>query len=112
MLQLVIVPVLLLLLYAIVIRPQQLRVREQHAVVSSLVVGEDVMSTAGIIGRITALDDDVATLEVAPGVEIRMARLAIARRMPLEPDAGDALRHPVSHPADTKQPTDSVVEED
>ena len=112
MLQLVIVPILLLLLYAVVIRPQQQRVREQQAVVSSLVVGEEVMSTAGMIGRITALTDDLVTLEIAAGVEVRMARMAIARRMPPDPAQDDATRRSVSQPADTQPSADSVGEED
>lgn len=77
----VLIPFMLLVLYLLVIRPQQKRVRQQQAVVASLAVGDEVMSSAGIIGVITALDDEVATMEVAPGVALRIARGAIARRM-------------------------------
>lgn len=77
----VLLPLMLLALYFLVIRPQQQRVRNQQAVVASLSVGDEVMSTSGIIGRIVALSDHVATLEVAAGVELRIARGAIARKM-------------------------------
>ena len=75
------IPFMLLVMYLLVIRPQQQRMRQQQAVVASLSVGDEVMSSAGIIGTISALDDEVATLEVAPGVALRIARGAIARRM-------------------------------
>ena len=60
--------------------------------VSSLVVGDDVISSAGIYGTITALDEQVAVLRVADGVEIRLARATIARRVGLvegDPDGPD-----------------------
>lgn len=83
--QYIILPALLLLMYLLVIRPQQQRIREQQQLVASLQVGEEVISSAGIFGTITALTDEVATLAVADGVQIRVARPAIARR--IEPGA-------------------------
>jgi preprotein translocase subunit YajC len=49
--------------------------------VAALQVGDEVVSSAGIYGRITALDDEIAMLEVADGIELRLARGAIARRL-------------------------------
>ncbi len=77
----VVLPLLLLMMYLLVIRPQQQRIRAQQAVVASLEVGDEVVSSAGIFGRVAALDEEVATLEVAAGVELRFARQAIARRV-------------------------------
>jgi preprotein translocase subunit YajC len=53
--------------------------------VSALEEGDEVVSSAGIYGRILELNDETAILEVADGVELKIARGAIARR--LEPQA-------------------------
>lgn len=76
-------------LWFILIRPQQQRLREQQAMVQALEVGDQVITTAGIYATVTALEDDVATLEIAPGVEIRSARAAIGRLVvPVSGSAG------------------------
>jgi preprotein translocase subunit YajC len=74
-------PLMFLALWAIVILPQQRRMRAHQALVSVLEVGDEVMTTSGILGTITAIDDEVLHLEVAPGVTLRIVRAAIARRM-------------------------------
>ena len=74
-------PLMFLALWAIVILPQQRRVRAHNALVSVLQEGDEVMTTSGILGTITAMDDEVLHLEVAPGVTLRVVRGAIARRM-------------------------------
>ena len=57
---------------------QRRRQKETQRLQSSLGVGDQVTTTSGLLGRITALDDQVATLEVSPGVSIRFNRRAIA----------------------------------
>ena len=74
-------PLMFLALYVIVILPQKRRVRAHEALVNVLEVGDEVMTTSGILGTITALDDEVLHLEVAPNVTLRVVRGAIARRM-------------------------------
>jgi preprotein translocase subunit YajC len=74
-------PLMFLVLWAIVILPQQRRVRAHRSLVSVLREGDEVMTTSGILGTITAMDDEVLHLEVAPGVRLRIVRAAIARRM-------------------------------
>lgn len=78
---LIFLPLMFLALWAIVILPQQRRMRAHQALVSVLEEGDEVMTTSGIIGTITAIDDEVLHLEVAPGVTLRIVRAAIARRM-------------------------------
>jgi preprotein translocase subunit YajC len=57
---------------------QRRRSKEAQRVQSTLQPGDEVMTTSGLLGRLTALDDQVATLEVSPGVRIRFNRRAIA----------------------------------
>ena len=68
--------------YFLLIRPQNQRRRAQMEMQSSIEVGDDIVTTAGIYGTITEIDDDfgIVTVEVAPGVEIRLARAAVATR--------------------------------
>ena len=67
------------LMYALLIRPQQKRVREQQALVRETEVGDEVMTSSGIYGIVTELEDDTLLIEVAEGIEMRMARGAVSR---------------------------------
>jgi preprotein translocase subunit YajC len=69
--------------YFLLIRPQNQRRRAQMEMQSAIEVGDEIVTTAGIYGTITEIDDDygIVSLEVAPGTEIRVARAAIATRL-------------------------------
>ena len=76
-------PVLLIVgFYFLLIRPQRNRQRAQQALVASLEVGDDVMTSGGIFGTIVDIDDDegTVTVEIAPGTRVRMVRQGIAQR--------------------------------
>jgi preprotein translocase subunit YajC len=75
------IPALLLLMYFFLLRPQQQRVRRQRELVSSLDVGDDIVTAGGMIGRIVELSDDRAEIEVADGVTIEFLRAAISRKL-------------------------------
>ncbi len=70
--------------WLLLIRPAQRRRREQDQLVASLAPGQRLMTTAGVFGTLRAINDEVVVLEVAPGVEIEMLAVAIARVMPAE----------------------------
>ncbi|MBA2497752.1 MAG: preprotein translocase subunit YajC, partial [Acidimicrobiia bacterium] len=78
---LVLLAVTFALLWVLFILPQQRRVRSHQVVVAALVVGDEVMTSAGLFGTITALDDEHVRIEVAPGVVVRFARGAVARSL-------------------------------
>ena len=61
---------------------QRRRQREVKAVQGSLNVGDEVTTTSGMLGRIVALDERIATLEVSPGVRVRFDRRALAGPAP------------------------------
>jgi len=69
--------------YFLLIRPQSQRRRAQLEMQSDVEVGDEVVTTAGIYGTITDIDDDygIVTVEVAPNTDVRMARAAIAQRL-------------------------------
>ena len=78
---LIVLAVTFVLLWVFFILPQQRRVRAHQQLVAGLEEGEEVVLTAGIHGRITELGTEDLLLEVAPGVELRVARQAILRRV-------------------------------
>ena len=88
------VPIAILaVMWVVLILPQQRRVKQHKSFVRSLQVGDDVVTTSGIFGTITALDAEQARLRIAPEVEITVARLAIGRPqssvVPTEPTPDD-----------------------
>lgn len=72
--------ILIVLLWVLVILPQQRRLKAHKAFVQTLAVGDEVITTAGLYGTVTSISDDRATLEIAPGVEVTTARFAIGER--------------------------------
>ena len=61
---------------------QRRRQKAMQSLQSGLGVGDEVTTSSGLLGRIIALDDEIATLEVSPGVSIRFNRRAIAGPAP------------------------------
>lgn len=80
--------VLLILLFVVawvvLILPKQRELKRHNALVAALAEGDEVMSGSGIYGTITAIDGDVIHLEVAPGIEIRVARRAVASKVSVD----------------------------
>jgi preprotein translocase subunit YajC len=89
-------PLVLLLgvMYFVLIRPQQQRVKAQRALVTSLAIGDEVSTIGGILGRIVTIDDETATVETTPGTILRCRRTAIAARVGLSADGDDAGERP------------------
>jgi len=83
-------PILLLivLMYFLLIRPQQRRMKEQQALLSAVAEGDEVLTSSGVYGFVTAMEGDVVWVEIAEGVEVRLAKGAIARRITPAADAG------------------------
>jgi preprotein translocase subunit YajC len=69
--------------YFLLIRPQSQRRKAQMSMQNELEVGDEVVTTAGIYGTITEIDDDygIITVEVAPNTEVRFSRAAVAQRL-------------------------------
>src|ERR1700755_1346494 len=77
-------PLLLIVLlfgvmYFLMIRPQQKRRREAQQMQSSLAPGDQIVTIGGLHATVISIDDDIVTVEIAPGVDVRFARPAIAR---------------------------------
>lgn len=100
----VLLPFLLLggLFYFMILRPQQRRQRAQQALVNAVDVGDEIITTAGIYGVITGVDDEEGTIrvEIAPGTEIRLLRAGIGRRVTEDEDVDDAYDDSVDDDGD------------
>ncbi|MCX4473224.1 preprotein translocase subunit YajC [Micromonospora sp. MW-13] len=66
-------------MYFMMIRPQQKRRREAEQMQSAIAPGDEVVTIGGLYGTVAGVDDETVLLEVAPGVQTRYARPAIAR---------------------------------
>ena len=65
-------------LWLVLVRPQKRRQVQQQRMISDLHVGDEVLTAGGVYGTITRLDEAEVGLEIAPGLEVRVARRAIA----------------------------------
>jgi preprotein translocase subunit YajC len=74
----------------LIVRPQRRQMAAHRALVATLQVDDEVVTSGGIYGTIQRLDETEVELEVAPGVVLRVARGAIAQRVgPVEEPADD-----------------------
>jgi preprotein translocase subunit YajC len=69
-----------LLMWALLIRPQQRRDKEQKAMLAQIEKGDAIVMTSGLHGRVTGVADDVLTVEIAPNVRVKVSRSAVASR--------------------------------
>lgn len=71
-------PVLLIgFFYLLIIRPQQRRLKQHQAMVSAVKRGDEVVLSSGIKGKVTKIEDADATVEIAPGVNVRVVKSMI-----------------------------------
>lgn len=75
------------ILWLLVVRPQKRRQNEQRRMLSDLRVGDDVLTAGGIYGTVVRLEEDEVGVEIAPQLEVRVARRAIAGVTHAEPEA-------------------------
>jgi preprotein translocase subunit YajC len=76
---LIIIIVIFGALYFLFIRPRSQRARAAQRQTQQANVGDEVMLTSGIIGRITEIEGDRASVEIAPDIEVEVVRRAIGQ---------------------------------
>jgi preprotein translocase subunit YajC len=70
------------LFYFIAIRPQRKRQKEHTQMVAQLSKGDEVVTSSGILGRVTGLDDNYMVLNVANNVEMKFQRVHLHAILP------------------------------
>lgn len=78
-----------LLMYFLLIRPQRKRMKQQAALQSQLGAGDEVITTSGIYGFISAVEDDFFWLEIDDDVQIRIAKAAVQGKVTPPKDSAD-----------------------
>jgi len=68
--------------YFVLFRPQQKKQKEHQTLVSKLAAGDEVVTSGGVLGKITDVGDSFVTLEVADGVRIKVQKFQISALMP------------------------------
>ena len=69
-------------LYFVMIRPQMKRQKEQKTMVEALAKGDEVVTSGGMLGKITKLGETYLSIEVANGVELQVQRGAVVQVLP------------------------------
>jgi preprotein translocase subunit YajC len=71
-----------LLVYFAIWRPQSKRAKEQQALLSSVMKGDEIVTAGGILGRVTKITDQYVAMTVANNVEILMQKSCIMTVLP------------------------------
>jgi preprotein translocase subunit YajC len=90
---------IVLLFWLFIIRPQSRRQKELRTMQSSLSSGDEVMLTSGIFGRVQEVADDHLVVQIADGVDIKVAAGAIGSKV-----------HPTEPAEETDEPADELTE--
>jgi preprotein translocase subunit YajC len=71
-----------LLFYLILWRPQSKRAKEHKDLVTEISKGDEVMTSGGILGKVTKVGEDYMTVEVSEGVELKVQKSSVAAALP------------------------------
>lgn len=69
-------------LYFVMIRPQMKKQKEHRSMVEALAKGDEVVTSGGMLGKVTRLGDGFLSVEIANGVEIQVQRGAVTQVLP------------------------------
>ncbi len=86
---LIVMVLLLVVMYVLMIRPQRQRQQAQQNMIERAGVGDDILTSGGIYGTITEIEDDDVVVEIADGLAVHMTRRGIAAVLPPEEEVED-----------------------
>ena len=94
-----------LVMYFLMIRPQRKRMRQQAELQNAIGIGDEVITTSGVYGFITGVEDDKFWLEIDDDVQIRIARAAVQGKVGgVSEPAADEADAKADKPAKTDEP--------
>ncbi len=91
---LLVIVALFVVFWLLLIRPQRRRQRAQDEMIASLRVGDEIVTAGGLYGDIKAIEGDEVYVEIAEGIEVRVARRAVAGVMPDEDEDAELEEQP------------------
>lgn len=68
--------------YFLVFRPQNKRMKEHRDLVTKIQKGDEVLTSGGLIGKISRVSDDFFVVMIAEGIEVLVQKQAIAQALP------------------------------
>ena len=68
--------------YFLLIRPQSKRAKEHRGMVAALAKGDEVVTSGGILGRVTEVAEQYLTVEIAAGVAVKVERATVTKVQP------------------------------
>jgi preprotein translocase subunit YajC len=82
---------IIVIMYFLILRPQQQRVKRHQEMVKALRRGDSVVTNGGLVGKVTkVVDDDQIEVEIADGVRVRQMRSMVSEvRVKSEPVKDD-----------------------
>lgn len=69
-------------MYFLMIRPQQKRAKEQKSMMDALAKGDEVVTAGGILAKVAKVNDSYVTVEIAAGTEIVVQKASITTLLP------------------------------
>lgn len=74
------VPIILIfvIMYFLMIRPQQKKMKDHKNMVEALRRGDTVVTSGGLIGKVTRVEDAQLEVEIAPGVKVKIVRATVS----------------------------------
>ena len=79
---LLVMAAIFVMFYLVLWRPQQKKQKEHQALISKLSAGDEVVTTGGLLGKVTDVGDNFITLEIADGVRIKVQKFQVSALMP------------------------------
>ncbi|MDD4885864.1 MAG: preprotein translocase subunit YajC [Thiomonas sp.] len=74
--------VMFVILYFVMLRPQMKKQKELRAMLAALGKGDEVVTTGGMVGKISKINDNYVTLEIAANTEVQVQRSAVTMVLP------------------------------
>ena len=68
-----------LIMYFLMIRPQQRRAKQHRQMVEKLTKGDQIITAGGLVGKVVGVRDDELDVEIAPSVKVRVVRATVTQ---------------------------------
>jgi preprotein translocase subunit YajC len=93
MVEMLVMPaVFLMIMYFLIIKPQQRKAKEQAALLTNLKAGDEVVTTGGIIGKVKSVADTYVTLEIANNTNVKLLKANVTAMTKAPAPAAQAVK--------------------
>ncbi len=79
---LIMIAAIFVLFYFMLIRPQSKRAKEHRDLIGKLKKGDEIITTGGMLAKVTAIDEQYLKVSIAEGIEISLQRNAVSAVLP------------------------------